>query len=202
MIMSAFAIATMLYAFTMSITPGPTNILMMTTGVNHGFKSTVAFATGAAFGFSAMVISVALGFGVMLTENIMVMRIFGYVGAALIAYMGLKIALSRADLHGEKKEKPGFIFGAVLQWLNPKSWIACLAGVSAFNLAVGGSRLALYMSVYTVVGYLCVLSWGLAGAKISHFLRVQRNLRIFNYVMGGSLIIVALYLAVMDKSSI
>ncbi|MDA7569509.1 hypothetical protein N9D02_10875 [Emcibacteraceae bacterium] len=35
--MLAFVIATCAYSLSMSITPGPTNIIMMTTGVNHGF---------------------------------------------------------------------------------------------------------------------------------------------------------------------
>ena len=198
--MTAFIIATILYALSMSITPGPTNIIMMSTGVNHGFKSTVPFATGAAFGFTALVVIVALGFGTMLTENKGIMQVMAYVGAAMISYMGYKIAFSSSDMDESESARPSFMYGAVLQWLNPKSWIACLAGVSAFNLAVGGERLMVYMSVYMVVGYLCVLAWGLAGAKISRFLKVGQNLRIFNYIMGASLVIVAVYLALMDQT--
>tara|TARA_R110002096_G_scaffold416576_2_gene619324 strand:+ start:148342 stop:148941 length:600 start_codon:yes stop_codon:yes gene_type:complete len=198
--MTAFIVATMLYALSMSITPGPTNIIMMSTGVNHGFKSTVPFATGAAFGFTALVVIVALGFGTVLTENKDIMQFMAYVGAAMISYMGYKIAFSSSDIDESANARPSFMYGAVLQWLNPKSWIACLAGVSAFNLAAGGERLMLYMSVYMVVGYLCVLSWGFAGAKISRFLKIGRNLRIFNYIMGASLVIVAVYLALMDQT--
>jgi len=35
--------------------------------------------------------------------------------------------------------------------------------------------------------------------RLAAFLHQGNNLRIFNYVMGGSLVIVALYLAFMDK---
>ncbi len=198
--MIAFIVATIIYAFSMSITPGPTNIIMMTTGVNHGFKSTVPFATGAAFGFTALVVIVSLGFGATMTENKKVMEMLGYFGAVLISYMGYKIAFSTGKIESEEKAQPSFVQGAALQWVNPKSWIACLAGVGAFNLAASGERLALYMAVYTVVGYLCVLTWGYAGSRISQFLREEKNLRVFNYVMGGSLVIVAVYLAFMDQT--
>lgn len=200
--MIAFAFATMFYALSMSITPGPTNIIMMTTGVNHGFRSTVPFATGAAFGFSALVVIVALGFGEIMTQNQKFMEILGYVGAVLISYMGYKIAFSDNDMEAQEKECPSFMQGAILQWLNPKSWIACIAGVGGFNLAVGGQRLFLYMIFYMAVGYSCVLAWGYAGAKISGFLKIGQNLKFFNYVMGGSLVIVALYLAFMDHGKI
>jgi len=198
--MIAFVVATFLYSLSMSITPGPTNIIMMTTGVNHGFRSTIPFATGAAFGFTALVVIVATGFGSVMTENADVMKYLGYVGAVIISYMGYKIAFSSAGTDDMMRERPSFMSGAILQWVSPKSWIACLAGVSAFNLASGGERLVLYMSVYMVVGYSCVLAWGYGGAKISGFLKHGKNLRIFNYVMGGSLVLVALYLAFMDQS--
>lgn len=199
--MATFIIAIILFALSMSVTPGPTNIIMMTTGVNHGFKSTVPFATGAAVGFSAMVIIVALGFGSMFTENKNIMQGMAYIGAVLITYMGYKIAFSGTDMEAEEKLRPSFMQGALLQWLSPKSWIACLASVSAFNLAVGGERLVIYMCVYMAIGYSCVLAWGLAGSKISRFLKVGTNLRIFNYIMGASLVIVAVYLVLMDQTA-
>ena len=61
--MAAFIITIIFYAFGMSITPGPTNIIMMSTGVNYGFKSTIPFATGAAFGYTSLVMIVAFGLG-------------------------------------------------------------------------------------------------------------------------------------------
>ena len=197
--MIAFIIATVLYALSMSITPGPTNIIMMTTGVNHGFKSTLPFATGAATGFTALVLVVSLGFGSVLTDSEITMQIIGYAGAVMICYMGYKIAFSQSDMSTLTDDRPTFYHGAALQWLSPKSWIACLAGVSAFNLTVGGERLAVYMVVYMIIGYSCVLVWGYAGSKISHFLAAGENLRIFNYIMGASLVIVAVYLAMMGN---
>ncbi|MDG1709300.1 MAG: LysE family translocator [Emcibacteraceae bacterium] len=197
--MIAFVIAAALYSFSMSITPGPTNIIMMTTGVNHGFRNTLPFATGAATGFTLLVFVVALGFGSMLSENKQIMDFMGYAGAIMISYMGYKIAFSSGDMDEEETERPSFMQGAILQWINPKSWIACIAGVGAFNLSESMETLITYMIPYMIVGYSCVLAWGYAGSKISGFLKSESNLKYFNYIMGGSLVIVAIYLAFMDK---
>ena len=159
--MIAFIIATCAYSLSMSITPGPTNIIVMTAGVNHGFRATLPFATGAASSFSVLVIAVALGFGSTLSKNAEVMQWLGYAGAIMISYMGYKIAFSSGDDREENSDKPGFLEGAILQWINPKSWIACLAGVSAFNLGASIERLTVYMIFYMTVGYLSVLAWGL-----------------------------------------
>lgn len=200
--MIAFVTATIFYAFSMSITPGPTNIIMMSTGVNHGFKSTLPFATGSATGFTLLVLIVSLGFGSTMSENQELMQVLSYFGAILISYMGYQIAFSSGPTDETDESVPSFLQGAILQWINPKSWIACLAGVSAFNLAIGGERLALYMVVYMIVGYSCVLAWGFAGSKISRFLKDEKNLRLFNLVMGGSLLLVAIYLAFVDKGTL
>ncbi len=198
--MAAFIITIIFYAFGMSITPGPTNIIMMSTGVNYGFKSTIPFATGAAFGYTSLVMIVAFGLGELLTENKAIMQNMTYFGSAMISFMGFKIAFSSSTVDEKKRSRPSFIYGAALQWLNPKSWIACMAGVSAFQISVSEERLIIFLLIYVTVGYLCVLSWGLAGAKINHFLKVGQNLRIFNYIMGVSLIIIAVYLAMMEHS--
>lgn len=190
----SFVIAVCLYAFSMSITPGPTNIIMMSTGVNSGFKSTLPFATGSVFGFTALVVAAAAGIGELATQNKLVMDVLGYFGAAFIIYMGYKIAVSRADLKVQNFKSPSFLYGVIFQWLNPKSWIACMAGIGAFNLVGFDNRLFIYIIFYSIIGYLCVLTWGYAGSKISRFLNSDQNLRIFNMTMGGGLILVAVYL--------
>ena len=106
--MFAFIIATCVYSLSMSITPGPTNIIMMTAGVNHGFRATLPFATGAASGFSVLVITVALGFGSTLSTNAEVMQWLGYAGTIMISYMGYKIAFSSGEEKEEDSDIPGF----------------------------------------------------------------------------------------------
>jgi len=75
-----------------------------------------------------------------------------------------------------------------------------MAGVSAFQISISGERLVIYLLTYVAIGYLCMLAWGFAGVKINQFLKVGQNLRIFNYIMGASLIVIGVYLAIMDQA--
>jgi len=193
--MSIF-LAMALYAFSMSITPGPTNFVLLSTGVNHGFYKAVPFATGSAIGFTVLNIAVGLGLGRLLGEDGLFLTLVRYLGAAFIIYMGLKIATSSSviTVTEKKQSAPGFVLGFIGSWLNPKAWIAVIAGIGVFSLGGDYLELAIYVSIYVVVGYLSILSWAYAGSKISYYLSSARNMRLFNLTMGGGLIIIALYL--------
>lgn len=189
-----FAIA--LYAFSVSITPGPANLVVLSTSVNHGFLKTVPFVSGASFGALVMVIIVGMGLGEILSEDSLFYAVISYLGAAFIVYLGIKILMSSSEIEVEQKEQlaPGFIKGVILAWLNPKAWIAILAGISAFGVAGKYQELPTYIITYMSVAYLCMLVWAFAGSKIARFLKNCRNLRIFNLTMGASLILIAGYL--------
>lgn len=187
-------IAMCLYAFTMSITPGPTNMISMATGVNHGFKKAIPFAAGAGFGFTLLLTIIGFGLGQIITENDFILQYLSYFGAGIICYMGYKIATAQSSLKSQTDDRPGFMEGAILQWLNPKSWIASLAGVGAFNLVGKYDELFMFIILYIIVGPSCVLAWAYGGSKITPYLNDEIKMRIFNVLMGVGLICVAIYL--------
>ena len=53
----AFAI----FALVTSITPGPNNLMLLASGVNFGFRSSVPHMLGISLGFHVMVMAVGLG---------------------------------------------------------------------------------------------------------------------------------------------
>lgn len=189
-----FAMA--LYAFSMSITPGPTNFILLSTGANHGFLKAVPFATGASIGFTVLNILVGMGLGKIISEDSLFLALISYLGAAFIVYMGYKIATSSPEvkLSEQKGGAPGFVMGVLTSLVNPKSWIAILAGVSAFGIAGKYQEVLVYATIYIIVGYLSILVWAFAGSKVAFYLGCARNMRYFNLTMGGGLIIIALYL--------
>ena len=195
-------IAMCLYALSMSLSPGPTTIIAMTTGVNHGFRQSFPFIIGATIGFATLLSVIGLGLGEFASGNEMFMNIMGYLGSLYICFMGYKIATSSTEIKEAVQSRPGFVSGAILQFVNAKAWIAGLAGISAFNLAGTYVELFMFVVLFNVVGTLCLLVWSYAGSKISAFLDDQRNLRIFNWIMGSGLILVAVYLILMQMGYI
>ncbi|MBT5187699.1 MAG: LysE family translocator [Kordiimonadaceae bacterium] len=195
----SFIFAIGLYAFSMSASPGPTNIILFTSGVNHGFLKSVPFATGAVFGYVLLNIFLGLGISEFTKQNEYFLTAVSYIGAGFIFYMGAKIAFSNCNINlsadkTNTQKAPGFINDFFLQWINPKAWIAGIAGISAFITAGNMSELFVYIAVYGAVGYLSILLWAYGGSKIARFLNNCRNMKIFNLTMGGGLILIAGYL--------
>ncbi len=187
-------LAMSLFSLSMSISPGPVNFITLSTGANHGFRSAVPFVSGATIGFTLLLLLIGMGLGQLAADYAALLDLLGYGGSALICYMGYKIATSDPSLDIRKETAPSFLQGFLLQWLNPKAWAACLAGVSAFDLAGAHARLALFVGLYFVICYIGVGSWAVVGDRIHLIFRGPRRLKLFNVCMGAGLILVALYL--------
>lgn len=188
-----------IFSLSMSISPGPVNLITLSTGVNHGFRSAMPFVSGATIGFTLLLIFIGLGLGQFAEEGNLIMNIIGYGGTGFICYMGYKLATAPATMEIIKQERPSFIQGFLLQWLNPKAWIACFAGVSAFKLGDSTTLLALFVGLYFLICYASIASWALVGTKIESLLSTPKNLMIFNRVMGGLLIMIAIYLLIIQQ---
>lgn len=189
----SLVLAMCLFALSMSISPGPVNLICLSTGVNHGPRRALPFVSGATIGFSLLLALIGLGIGA-LAQHQRLLDLLGFAGAGFIGYIGIKIAASAPSLEPVRTIRPGFGQGFLLQWLNPKAWIACLSGVSAFNLAGDYPQLSLFVALYFVICYASIASWALAGGRLGQWVATPGKLHIFNRLMGGALVLVAVYL--------
>lgn len=192
-----------LFSLSMSISPGPVNLIALSAGVNQGYKQSVPFVAGATVGFSVLlfIIGITLILGVdglsvdkTVTSESLFFRVLKYSGALFIAYTGFKIITSNSKIKtGDKSVSTSFYHGFILQWLNPKAWIACISGVAAFNLQTL-DKLSLFVSLYFIICYFSISFWVFAGDRIAPVLSDDKKLQLFNILSGGILIMVALYL--------
>jgi len=186
-------IAMSLFALSMSVSPGPVNLVTFSSGLNYGFMQSLPFVAGAALGFTLLLVVVGLGLGEIIALSPVLMQVLAYTGTAFICYMGYKIATAHPELPGASERQPHFFQGAALQWLNPKAWIASLSGVSAFEATLGNG-LFIFASLYLVICFFSIAVWAFAGARVSGLLYDRSNLQWCNRIMGGLLVIVAIYL--------
>jgi len=183
-----------LFSLSMSISPGPVNLLTLSTGINHGFRQAMPFVSGATIGFTLLLLIIGVGIGEIAASSEGFLQLLAYVGTGYICYLGFKIATAKPQLELDRDTRPGLLQGILLQWLNPKAWMACLSGVSVFNLADSETMLAVFIGLYFVICYASIASWALVGAKIKNILVAPGNLRLLNLTMGMTLILVACYL--------
>ncbi|ACD14486.1 LysE family translocator [Paraburkholderia phytofirmans] len=186
--MAAFALAS-------SISPGPVNIVALSAGAQHGLAASMRHVTGATIGFTVLLLLIGLGLHELLAHFPNLITFVKWAGVAFLFYMAYKLATDDGQLGADKPARgPSFAYGAAMQWLNPKAWLASLAGMGAYA-ADGDGRLVWQFSVvYFVVCYVSIASWAYAGTFLRKHLQRPRRVRFFNRVMAALLAASALYL--------
>ncbi len=187
-------LAMCLFSLTMSITPGPVNIIVCSTSINHGFKRALPFVSGATMAFTLLVAALGAGVGSFLSQYPTVLELLGYCGGAFLCYIGYQIAISDAVVSKAQKPPATFLDGALLQLLNPKAWAACLAGITTFKLGGNTDLLIKFVGIYFVICYLAIALWALVGSHAKILLQTPKHIEMLNIVMGGGLILLALYM--------
>lgn len=190
----SLVIAMLVFAFVMSITPGPANMMIVSSGVSHGFRRTMPFVTGATLGFTALLVTVGLGFFQLLVLYPSLLNYLTIAGSGYVTYMGYKIMRSSCHIKLKPQPCPRFYQGFLITWLNPKAWSASLSGVSLFSGSPEHNRLTLFFMVYFFVCYACFTLWAYVGDRVRALLTSESSIRAFNIIMGGTLILCAVYL--------
>ncbi len=120
------------FALTMSISPGPANMITLSAGLHHGARRALPFVLGCTIGFTALLVTIGLAASLMARLGPVWQIGMAVLGAAVIVYFGVRIAFAPTGLQTEERPAlPGLWQGVLLQWVNPKAWGACLAAVSA-----------------------------------------------------------------------
>ncbi len=183
------------FALVASITPGPVNIVALSSGAQYGFRASQRHVAGATLGFVALLLLMGLGLHEVLAMWPALTKVVQVAGVAFLLFMAWKLAADNGELESKKASTaPSMLYGAVMQWLNPKAWLACVAGMGAF-VADGDTRLVWqFAAVYLVICYLSVACWAYAGTFLGEYLTNARHLRWFNRLMAMLLALSAGYL--------
>ena len=192
--MAAFALAC-------SITPGPVNIVVLTSGVQLGFRRSLGLVLSATAGFCLLLLLIGLGLHQLLDDFPHMTVIIQWAGVAFLLFMAFKLFTSSGDLgNRDRKQRrlsfagPSALTGAVMQWINPKAWLASIAGMSAYAANGSTSLIWEFTAIYFVICFGSIACWAYAGAFLSRFLGEPARIRLFNRVMAGLLAASALYL--------
>jgi threonine/homoserine/homoserine lactone efflux protein len=191
--MSVF-LAMAVFSFVMSISPGPVNIITLSIGANSGFRSALPFVFGATVGFTLLLLLIGIGLGESVMSAPYFIDVISVIGTVFICYVGYKIATAEGSVQIKVEDLPSFKHGFLLQWLNPKAWAACLAGVALFASPESSGPLFTFVSIYFVICFFGIGSWAVFGEKSLILINNPERMFYFNRVMGGTLIVVALFM--------
>ncbi|PVZ61952.1 lysine transporter LysE [Pseudomonas sp. B1(2018)] len=183
------------FALVASITPGPVNIVALSAGARFGFRASQRHVAGATLGFVLLLVLMGLGLHELLQQWPALTQWVQWAGVAFLLYMAFKLTADNGQVQAsESTQAPSMLYGAIMQWLNPKAWLACVAGMGAF-VADGEARLVWqFAAIYLVICYVSVGCWAYAGTFLRGFLNNPVGMRLFNRVMAALLVVSAVYL--------
>ncbi|MCJ7959401.1 MAG: LysE family translocator [Pseudomonas sp.] len=178
----------MLFAFVASITPGPTNILVLSNSARYGFKAALPIVLGACAGAAGTVLLVGSGVGQSLVHLPKLHSTLQWAGIAWLSYLAWQIFSAPAEAIGVRstQSRLGLRGAASLQLINPKTWMMALAVVSVFagNGAERQGEVLTLSLVFFLISLPCLATWALLGAGSSRFLRSPSAMQRFNRSMA------------------
>lgn len=183
-----------LYAFVMSITPGPNNVMLTTSGLIFGMRRTWPHILGIPFGVAVQVCALGAGFGAVFAVEPRIQVGLKVAGTLYLLWLAHKLWRA-AEIRDASIAHPiTFFQAAAFQFVNPKTWLAVGTAVAAFVTPGEGyaTRLVLVCGVFAVIGTPCLTLWAGFGAGLRQILtdpvkllRVNRTMAVLAAITAG-----------------
>lgn len=180
------------YVVVSSCTPGPNNLMVLSSGANFGLARTWPHILGIAFGFPVMIIAVGLGLGFIFDAYPVVHTVLKYVSFAYLLWLAWQIASAGRPHTDAAETKPvTFLQAAAFQWVNPKAWAMGIGALALFTTATGNKVVEVGI-IALLFGLVCLpngVMWTLFGRAIAGFLEDDRHRFWFNIGMAVLLVV-------------
>lgn len=173
----------LIYCFIVTFTPGPTNIVILSTVHNLGTKKAMEYTYGATIAFGLLLFISAILNTLLVTvipKILIVMQIIGSIYMLYLAYQIYKTDTSKPIVN----QTGTFMSGFLMQFLNPKVVLFTMTVIPSFILPYYTAMVAVSISVIaiTLIGFLAFITWVLFGTIFKRFL--QKHKKMVNVMMA------------------
>jgi len=180
-----------LFSVVASITPGPTNILILSNSYQFGLTKSWALILGASIAAAIIVLVMGIGLGSLLKDYPLIKLIMAWGGALWLTVVSWQLWSIDNDITKDDiKLCAGWKTGALLQIVNPKTWIMALAVSGIF---ITGDATTIRVTVLSLIFMLtaipCLACWGLLGIGTHRLLTKPQHQRNFNRFLALILLI-------------
>jgi threonine/homoserine/homoserine lactone efflux protein len=180
------------FGFVTSVTPGPNNTFLLTSGLNFGLRRSIAYINGIIAGLIIMISSMYLGIGALFRAYPIVQETLKYLGFAYILYMAYSIVRSSFNHKHEIAERVGFFRSVAFQMVNPKAWIVVMSTVAAYvPVAASLPEAISVIAVFLIATYPGAVVWAAFGEVMADWLKNEKSRRIFN-ISAAVLLVVSM----------
>lgn len=177
-----------IFILTTHISPGPTNIILLTSAVNFGYKRSIPFMFGCIISYPLMMILTGLGIGVFLIKYTLLMQILKIIGVVYLLWMAWKILNDNNSYNTEEKQNKPFTFLQAFTYtiLNPKAWVVYTTAISIFVTSQENSLLQISVIVFItlIAMIITVYTWLFGGIVLKKFLKNKQSIKRINITMA------------------
>ena len=182
-------------------TPGPTVLLALANGSRYGVRRALPGMFGAVASDFVLVGAVALGLGALLAASEFWFSMLKWVGAAYLAWLGLRLLRSKGGLDlsqpaaggsGGASSRGIFAKSFLVAVTNPKGYLFCSALLPQFIDASAPQwpQYAVISLVFAGIDFTVMLAYAVVGARAVKLLR-RRAVLWLDRCCGGALLALA-----------
>ncbi|MGC0807206.1 LysE family translocator [Pantoea agglomerans] len=179
------------YVTVMSITPGPNNLLLATSGVNFGMRRTLPMVFGILVGCALQTVIAGVALEVLLHWMAAIRLPLTLAGCAYLLWLSWKIFRASAPEVRSKPQPMTLLGGACFQAINPKAW---LMATNVALLYSASSGVLTVMIGFMLLNLPCILIWAALGDHLRSHLQVAWKRQLFNSLMALSLVATTIWM--------
>jgi cysteine/O-acetylserine efflux protein len=173
----------LIYCIIVTFTPGPTNIVILSTVHNFGTKKAMEYTYGATIAFGILLVISAMLNTVLIEIIPKILIVMQIIGSFYMFYLAYQIC-KRDSSKPVAIETGTFRSGFLMQFLNPKVVLFTMTVIPSFIMPYYTAMPAVTISVLaiTLIGFLAFITWVLFGTIFKKFL--QNHSKIVNVTMA------------------
>ena len=184
------------YAIGIMYTPGPINLLGLSSGLNKQTRSHLGFFIGV--GSAMFILFVLLGYLGLQVINPQFLPYVSLIGCGYILYIAWKVAKAKVQVNDTSADASlSFFDGLFMQLLNPKALVATLpiATIQFPSADITGAAIVFWSLILAILAFGAPTSYSLAGLVLGKQVSRTGVFNVFNKLMAVLLVYIALMIA-------
>lgn len=179
-----------IFIASMSLTPGPANLSMLSVGSSHGFARAFPYLGGIWIGGFVVITAGALGLGALLSVTPWIYFTLKLAGLIYICWLAVVLVRSGFGI-GAVPVAPSFWAGLLVHPLNPKAYVQNVVVFSSFIVpdAPYLPQALILAAVSVGLSMVAPSLWGLGGGVIRTFVGNARIMRWFAGAAAASMVL-------------
>ena len=186
------------FYFVMYVTPGPNNVMVLTSGIKFGYLKTVPHMSGITIGHVLQTVLVCIGLGKIFQLFSEIQNILKIICVIYLLYLGYKIIGSFSKIKEDNSRPLKFYEAALFQLVNPKAWTISTMVASGF-LPKDEKLITAILFISITALIICPISisvWAVFGSGIRNLVKSNKKKSFVEYFLAILLLITAILIVI------